>query len=195
MLAGAEAQDISDACRYSEELKTASPTFAKACGDVAKADLAKKTQAAIAARDNGVEDFAICYDLTSAAEAVSPEEKAKADALCAEVTIAGNAKKGIDEANAAIASGATDISYYCRSAAEELAKLPEPRSEWAQKTFDAVLKTCFLELGKSILDKELPQKFCTWPITQLREAATTYKLAGKDPAFDERLAKTDKLCK
>lgn len=195
LLEGEHAEDVSSSCRYSEELKAASPTFTKTCVDIAKIEYEKKLKAAIAARDNAVDDFQICYDLQTAAEAISPEEKLKAEALCAEVTIATNAKKGIDEANAAIASGSTDISYYCRSAAEELAKLPEPRSQWATKVFDQVLGACFIAHGKVILDKEAGQNYCTWPITQLREAATTYKLAGKDADFDAKLAKTDKPCK
>jgi hypothetical protein len=194
LLEGEHAEDVSSACRYSEELKAASPTFATACGGVAKATLEQKTKAAIAARDGAVDDFAICYDLQSAAEAVSPEEKAKADALCAEITIATNAKKGIEEAKAAIAAQSTDISYYCRSAAEELVKMTT-KSEWATKVNDEVLRTCFIAHGTVIIDKELPGKYCSWPLTQLREFSATYKLAELDPAFGTKLATTDKICK
>jgi hypothetical protein len=196
LLAGPDAEDVSGSCRYADEAKAASPAFAKACADVAKADLEAKKAKALAARDSATDDFAICYDYQSAAEAVSPEAKKEADGLCAEVSIAVNAKKGLDEAKTAIASGGTDISYYCRSAAEELAKL-EPKSEWATKTMDEVLKTCFLEHGKVILDKEASGKlsYCPYSVTQLREAAAAYKLAGKDADFDAKLAKTDKVCK
>ena len=193
LMKGEHAADVASDCRYAEEAKKESPAFAKACGEIAKVELETRTKAALAARDAGSEDYAICFDLQSAAEMVSPEEKARADALCAELEIARNAKKGLEEARTAIAGGATDISYYCRSAAEDLAKL-EPKSEWATRTLDEVLKTCFLDHGKVILAKQTGS-YCEWSTTQIREAAATYQLAGKDADFDAALAKTDKVCK
>lgn len=193
LLEGEHAADVASDCRYAEEAKKESPAFARACGEIAKVELATRTKAALAARDSGSEDYAICYDLQSVAETVSPEEKAKADALCAEIEIAGNARKGIEEARAAIAAGTSDISYYCRSAAEDLAKL-EPKSEWATRTMDEVLKACFLEHGKVILARQTGS-YCEWSTTQVREAAVTYQLAGKDADFDAALARTDKVCK
>jgi hypothetical protein len=191
---GEAAKDVVSACRYSEELKAQSEGFKKACDGVMGAEYEAKKKLALEARDQALDDYTRCYDLQSAAEGVSEQAKKDAEVLCAEITAAQSTKKALEEAKATIAAKKSDISYYCKSAAEELTKI-EPKSEWTQKTLDGLLQTCFIDLGKVILEVELPNlSYCGYSLTELRAAVATYKLAGKDAAFDAELAKTDKVC-
>jgi hypothetical protein len=195
ILKGAKADSVMSACQYSDELKASSPAFKKACTDVLGGAYETKKKEALAARDAGSDDYTKCYDLQTAAAGVSEDAKKEAEAICAELTIATSAKKALDEANANIAGKKAEMSYYCTSAADDLMKV-DPKTEWATKTLDAVIKTCFLDLGKVIIETSLPgATYCPYVLTQLREYAVTYALAGQDPAFDTALASTDTLCK
>jgi len=111
------------------------------------------------------------------------------------MTIASSAKTALTEAQAAIDARRSEVSYYCTSALDTLDTLT-PKSDWAQKTTDALIKTCFLEAGKVIAEIELSSDYpyCSYSLTQVRDAISRYHLAGKDPDFDAAIAKTDKLC-
>jgi hypothetical protein len=195
ILKGPKADSVMSACQYTEELKKTSPAFKKACTDVMTTAYETKKKEALAARDLGADNYSACYDMQSAAAGVSEEAKKEAEGICAELTLATSAKRALDEANANIAAKKGEISYYCTSSADELTKL-EPKTEWSKKKLDEVIKTCFLDLGKVTIEATLPgATYCPYVLTQLREYAVTYALAGKDPAFDTALASTDKLCK
>ncbi len=192
---GPGAEDIVSSCKYSEELVKASPAFQKLCGEIAAGAHEAARKAALAARDEGVDDFEKCYAYKGAAETVSEQAKKDAETVCAEMSAAAAAKAALTEAQAVIAAKKSELPYGCSRAAEALAKL-DPKSEWATRTYDEVLKTCYLELGKVMIEVELPKlEYCPYQLTQLREAVVTYALAGKDPAFDALLAKTNKACK
>lgn len=195
-LTGKDAEDVTSACRYTEDLKAISPGFKKACEGVMGAEYEAKKKLALEARDQALDDYSRCFDLQSAAEALDAAKKAEAESLCAQINAARSAKQALDEAKASIAAKKAEMSYYCTSAADELKKL-DPPNEWTTKTLDEVLKTCFLDLGKVIIEVELPNlsTYCTYPVQQVREAAATYSLMGKDADFDAAVLKTEKACK
>jgi hypothetical protein len=195
-LTGKDLEDVTSACKYTEELRTISPAFKKACEGVMGAEFEAKKKAALEARDQALDDYSRCFDLQAAAESLGDEKKKDAEQICAQINAARSAKQALDEANASIAAKKGEMSYYCTSSAEELKKL-DPPNEWSTKKLDEVLKTCFLDLGKVIIEAELPNmsSFCPYSVTQLREAVATYALLGKDADFDALIGKTEKVCK
>src|SRR4030095_2223921 len=109
---------------------------------------------------------------------------------------ARTAKQALTEATANVSAQKAEMPYYCTAAAEELAKL-QPRSEWTTAKLDEVTKQCYLELGKVILAAELHNMsdgWCPFQLTDGRRGMKPSALAGKDPALDAELAKTDKAC-
>jgi hypothetical protein len=194
-LQGADAENVKSACSYSDDLKAISPAFTKVCAEVDAKELATRKAAAIAGRDAASEDYALCFDLQTVAERSGEAAKKEAEQICAEISAARTAKQALTEAAANVAASKAEMPYYCKAAAEELAKI-QPRSEWTTKKLDEVAKTCFLDLGKIIVAAELPNlsSWCPYGIEELRGAIATYQLAGKDAALDAELAKTDKVC-
>lgn len=196
LVAGGKAEDVRSACSYSEDLKKKAPSFAKACVGVMSAELEIKKKAAIAARDAATDDhYMQCSELRSVAEGVGEEAKKEAETLCSEMQIASSAKQALTEARASIDAKRSEVSYYCTSALDSLAVL-EPKTDWAKKTTDELIKVCFLEAGKVISEVELASEYpyCSYSLTQVRDAISKYSLTGKDPEFDKAIAKTDKIC-
>jgi len=196
LMTSGKADDVKSACSYSEDLKKKAPAFAKACVDVMSVELEAKKKAAIAARDAGADDnYLQCSELRTVAESVGEQAKKDAETLCTEMTIASSAKQAINEAKASTAARRSEVSYYCTSALDSIAAL-EPKTDWSTKTQDEVIKHCYLDAGKVIVEIELASEYpyCSYSLTQVRDAIPKYGLAGKDPEFDDAIAKTDKLC-
>lgn len=193
---GGKGEDVRSACSYSDDLKRKAPAFAKACVDVMSAEYEVKKAAAVAARDAASDDYMLCSELRTLAAAVDEQAKKDAEALCSEMTISSSAKQALTEAQLYIDSNQSQVSYYCTSALDSLTLLPEPKSAWAKQTTDKLIKTCFLDAGKVIAAIELSSEYpyCSYSLTQVRDAITKYGLAGKDPEFDAAIAKTDKIC-
>lgn len=196
LMTSGKAEEIKSACAYSTDLKAQAPSFAKACADVMSVELEAKKKAAIAARDLGADDnYVQCSDLRSVAESVGEQAKKDAEALCTEMTIAASAKQALVEMKSYIDLKQSAVSYYCTSALDSIAIL-EPKSDWAKAKQDELIKACFLDAGKMIAEVELASSYpyCSYALTQVRDAITKYGLAGKDPEFDAAIAKTDKIC-
>ncbi len=196
LVAGGKAEDVRNACSYSVDLKKKAPSFAKACVGVMSAELEIKKKAAIAARDAATDDnYLQCSELRSVAEGVGEEAKKEAETLCSEMQIASSAKQALTEARTNIDTKQSSVSYYCTSALDSLGML-EPKSDWAKKTTDELIKVCFIDSGKMIVDVVLASEYpyCDYALTQVRDAISKYSLTGKDPEFDKAIAKTDKIC-
>ena len=77
-----------------------------------------------------------------------------------------------------------------RKAGKALARLGTP---WAQKREREVARVCYLELGRRILEVELPDMtFCKHKVRQVYEGARKYGFA--DPVMDALVARAAKQC-
>jgi hypothetical protein len=190
-------EDLEQDCQYRGEVKDASPAFAKACADAATGMLEAKKTAAQALRDKGEDDYSTCSRLKELAATVGGDAQTQAEALCNEVSAAPRIKSALDSAKAAISSRSTSVPYDCTYALSSLDSV-QPETAWAKARREELVRTCWVEIGKIAIETYLPaatqQNYCTWEITQVRSDAATYKLAGKDAAFDDLLAKTDAMC-
>lgn len=181
-LTGEDAEGAMMTCRISDDAKKASPEFAKACADMATAQLAAATTAATKARDEGNGDFKLCLDLKNLAEQAGGDAVAKAEGVCKELDATDDAKKAVTEARANAAAKKADLPFECSNAAENLAALT---SDWGKATLTDVLKACYVELGAVLVEvKGADAKYgCPYELDKLKGAATTYKLAEKFPEF------------
>lgn len=194
LIAAGKGDDAMSSCRYSDDLLEASAAFKEACGKAAGGALEDAKKKAMEFRDKGKDDFGTCSDLKELAEKAGGDNVKLAEQLCGEMKFAERAAKGIESAKANITAKKGDLPFECKYAMEGYDEMTE-KSEWVEKRVAEVLKTCYIELGKVLIEVELPKaRICGFQIRNLREAADKRQLKGKDPAFDEALAKTDKLC-
>jgi hypothetical protein len=190
-------EDIEQDCQYRTELKDASEAFAKSCADAATGLLEAKKKAAQALRDKGEDDYSTCSRLKELAATVGGDAQKQAEALCNEVSAAPRIKSALDAAKAAITARTTSVPWDCTSALSSLDSV-QPETEWAKARREELIRTCWIEIGKIAIETYLPaatqQNYCTWELTQVRNDVATYKLAGKDAAFDDLLVKSDAIC-
>ncbi len=196
LVASGKGEDVRDACQYNADMKRLAPSFAKACQTVMAAELEQKKKDAIAARDAAQTDtYALCADLRRITEAMTDDDKKQAETLCSEMSIAASAKQGLEEARASISYRRSEISYYCSSAVDSLWAL-DPRSDWANQTLDELLRVCYIEAGKLVVEIELENQYpyCSYALTQIRDANNRFDLVAKDKTFASTIKKIDKLC-
>jgi hypothetical protein len=181
-------------CQSGEKLKKVAPEFEKACKTIATGQLAAAQKAATEARDAGKNDYKVCSDLKKVAELAGGDAVAAAGKLCDEMAAAEPAKKAADEARANAGAKKTSMPFQCDMAAEKLAKLD---TEWAKKTFDDMLKACYVELGAVVIEeKGKDAKYvCPFEIKKLTEAAGKYDLVTKFPELAESMKKLPPKCK
>jgi hypothetical protein len=180
-------------CKSSDEIKKVAPDFEKACKTLAAGNLAAAQKAGTAARDAGKNDIRACMDLKDTAAQAGGDAVTAAQKLCAEMDVAEDAKKAVDEARANAAAKKANLPYQCDSSAEKLAKI---ESEWAKKTVDDVLKACYVELGAVVIQEKGKDAkyFCPHEIKKIQEAAGKHDLATKFPELAEAMKKLPAKC-
>lgn len=151
----------------------------------AEAELREMT----AIRDRGGEGR--CTYVTTKAEGLAPELKARAETLCKEVEVGQRAQQAIAEARRNLEGGVLEVPFQCEAAVEELAGLG---SEWAKRTLQEVVRACHVALGKRILPAQLDPEGeeCDAPVARVYEAVTKY--AVQDAELDPLLAQAAKAC-
>jgi hypothetical protein len=172
--------------------KAATDDYKKACTALYTAWSDDLTTAITKTRDTATADtknmHTECYELEKNSELLSGADgKKKAETLCEEQKLAIDAAKLNAEVDKYIAEKKTTSYYGCKSVAENLDKLG---TDFAKTKKDAILKKCFIDHGKVILEVELPnmKSFCPFQIKNLVKSFNENKLAGKDPAFDALIA-------
>lgn len=184
---GEKLEDALSSCKYSE---IKDDEVRRLCGELFKKSIDAATKELEGIRDSGGDGLSRCFDLQATAEKVSPEEKAKADALCKEVEAGKRAKEALDEAKKNFDSGTNEVPFQCSMAVEDLEKLT---SEWAKAKLQEVAKGCFIDLGKKILPAQVDRMvICEYQVEQVYKAVKKYDL--KDPDLDPWIAKADAKC-
>lgn len=199
LIEGGKGEEAMSACKYSDDLLAASDVFKAECSKAASGALEGATKKAVAFRDEGKDDYGACSDLKELAAKADGSEAGEntkaAEQLCAEMKVAGDAAEGMKEAKANIAAKKADLPFGCERAREGFGKMAE-KSDWSKAKLAEVLQTCYVDLGKTMIEKELPNMkyICPFQIKKVRKAIEEHGLKGKDAALDELLAKTDKKC-
>jgi hypothetical protein len=180
-------------CKSGEKIKKLAPDFDKACKTLATGQLAAAQKTALAARDAGNNDFKACLELKRAAELAGGDAVAAAEKLCAEITVAEDAKKAIEEARANLAGKKPSIPFRCEIIGDRLAKVG---TEWAGKTLDELHKACFVELSALVIEENAKNaKYsCPFDIKKLLDAVGKHDLAAKHPELAAAMKKLPAKC-
>ena len=161
------------------------------CGQLFAQVLATATGELESIRDQGGAPEGRCFDLGMTAKRVSPDAKARAEALCKEVDASARARAAIAEARKNIDSRALAVPFQCGTAALELERI---HNDWARARLVEVTRACFVELGASLLPVVVPtmQYTCEFHVGQVFQAVKKYALA--DPRLDPWIAKAAAKC-
>lgn len=160
------------------------------CRDLSARAVEAEIREVAAIRDRGGEAGGRCDYLMRMAGSVSPEQKAKAEALCKEAEVGQRAWQAIDQAKRNLVGGTLEVPFQCAMAVDELAALG---SDWAKGKLQEVLRDCYLELGKRILPARIEaDSDCEFQVALVYEAVKKYGL--KDAALDPWIAKADTSC-
>lgn len=164
----------------------------KLCTELIKKSLDSLTKELVGLRDAGEDGFGKCMDLTMKAEKVSPEEKAKAEALCKEVQASPNVKKALAEVKKNIDGGTHQVPFECTWSIDELGGMKD--SEWAKTSLQQVKTACYVDLGKKILAAKVDaMSYCEYDVEQLLMAIKKHDI--KEPELDGWVTKAQGKCK
>lgn len=181
-------------CENGKEIAAAVPEFKQTCEKMNSGKLAAATAAVTKARDTGVRDYKACFELETAAKTAGGDAVAKAKTLCDEASKADDAKKGMESAREYAKAEKKSFPYQCSSVPKDLDAIG---TEWAKAKKDELLKACYVELGKVVIDASAKDaKYsCPYGITQVLEANKLHDLATKFPELAEVLGRLPEKCK
>jgi hypothetical protein len=167
---------MKDACQYVDE---ENQTLVDACKEVMPKLVEAVSAEVTKQRDEGKHDFGTCGDLEQFAKAVGGDAEGKAKTLCDEAKASETAKKALDEAAAKVKAKDADMPYECKAALEELGKID---TEWAKGQKDAVVKACFVDLGKVIMEAKVPEMkyVCDFRVKEIYQAVKDHSLDDAD---------------
>lgn len=161
------------------------------CGQLFAQALATATQELEAVRDRGDDPEGRCFDLGMTAERVSAEAKQRAEALCKEVEASVRARRAIAEARKNLETRTHEVPFECGTAAEDLGRIA---NDWARARLAELTRTCYVELGASILPAVVPtmQYTCEFHVGQVFKAVRKYGLA--DPTLAPWIERATAKC-
>lgn len=183
-----DVEKMKDACQYIDEENTA---LVDACKEVIPKLVEAVTAEVTKQRDAGEHDFGTCGDLESFAKRAGGDAEAKAKTLCEEAQAAKMVKKAKDEAAAKVKAKDADMPYECKAALEDLGKLD---TDWAKEQKKEVVKACYQELGKVIMEVKVPEMkyVCDFRVKEIYKAVGEHKI--EDPDLKAWMEKAKPLC-
>lgn len=159
------------------------------CATVFEKGLAAGMKDLERARDNGLHS-GLCPDLEDIAAKVSPEARGRAELLCKEVAAGDEASGALALARWFFNDDRLEMPGECDRASEALATLTTP---WARARLQEVLKACYVDLGRKILQARVGEmRTCEAPVAQIYRAVERYDL--KEPQLDAWIAKAKPKC-
>ncbi|MDC0666251.1 hypothetical protein [Nannocystis radixulma] len=164
----------------------------KQCGDVYKKALEAGTKELEDVRDAGDATYSSidCDEHEDTAARVSPEAKRKAEALCKEVNASEEARGALHLAKWFFNDDRLEMPFECDRAAEALAALS---ASWAKTKLQEVLKHCYIDLGRKILQARVGKmRICEESVQQVYRAVKKYDL--KDAVLTPWIARAKQKC-
>lgn len=125
-----------------------------------------------AALDRGTR---VCRELRGLGHKRSGTAEARADTLCREAEAAVSARKAITAAERNVEAGRPIIPAECTRAFNETRRVT---TEWAGNRHAAVVDACYVQLGRTVLEKRKDESWCS------RHVRTVLKMLDSGPVRD-----------
>ncbi len=180
-------------CNYSKA-DILSEEGKKACKKGLKVHYDRLAAEALKIRDNGPykSTFKLRYALKNAAKKLGADTIAKATELASDIEVAATLHDALTAVKKVQKSGKVSIPFNCSYALKKVEKVKQTAFVKGRKA--VLIKACYITLGKPVLEKMLKarRKYCSYHAGKVYKAVVKYQL--KDPAIDELIEKTQKVC-